>query len=117
MTLNKQKLFSILKNGFLNKKDKVLLPYSSNSIVLLERLRDEGFIRGFSPTSRKRKKLLEVLLKLGSTMELTVVSKVERRLKFKKSVMIHSNNFTVPLFSTNKKASYNNFGECLAIMR
>jgi len=73
-----------IKNGLLKYKHTIIVPYSSNGIMLLKELRKNGLIRGFSVSSKKKRKVIEVLLKYTrdkypSISELTIVSKIEKR--------------------------------------
>lgn len=124
--MNKQiyELLTRIKTGLLKGKRTVVTPFSIKNAKLLWNLKKQGFIRGFEIIAPNRqKKCLLILLKYDETQcsaisELKVVSRIEKRLTFRKpQTKYNKTNFNTYFFSTQNGIHPSLAGECVFIIK
>jgi len=118
MNLSTHKFLSGLKNSVYNKRHKFIAVYSKSNVKIANLLLKKGYISSFEVNN---KKTISVFLNhndyaLPTISELTIVSKSERVIKFKKTRYDYSTNLLASSFFRAQNLKQN-YGELAFILR
>lgn len=116
MTLSLNQLMAQIKNGLMKRKRSIKIKNSTNALTILQKLKKEGFIRGFAISKSKTKAFTTIFLKytIDNTTSISnfgAISKVERRKVFSKiQAKKHTTKFAVYIYNNE------NCGEAIAAL-